>query len=89
MNSPVPEDKLEQIKQALFQGRKIEAIKLFRQFTGSGLAEAKSAVDKLEEELRATAPDKFTASPERKGCLGVVVVVCLLAAIFIVWKLRF
>lgn len=39
---------------ALRQGRKIEAIKHYRQATGAGLAEAK---DMIEEALRRGAPD--------------------------------
>jgi hypothetical protein len=45
MNAPVPEDTLAAIEAALRQGRKIDAIKLYRQCTGAGLAEAKAAVE--------------------------------------------
>lgn len=34
----------------LRSGHKIEAIKLYRQYTGQGLAEAKTAVERLEKE---------------------------------------
>ena len=37
-----------EVKELLRQGNKIEAIKHFRQITGTGLAEAKSAVEALE-----------------------------------------
>ena len=37
----------EQVERALAAGRKIEAIKLYREFTGLGLAEAKDAVDRM------------------------------------------
>lgn len=36
------------VMEALAQGRKIEAIRLYRQGTGAGLAEAKRAVDSLD-----------------------------------------
>jgi ribosomal protein L7/L12 len=39
----------ERVRSLLDQGRKIEAIKVFREATGSGLAEAKEAVDSLEK----------------------------------------
>jgi ribosomal protein L7/L12 len=39
----------EQIRVLLGQGRKIEAIKVFREATGAGLAEAKEAVEALEK----------------------------------------
>jgi large subunit ribosomal protein L7/L12 len=47
------------------QGRKIEAIKLYREKTGVGLKEAKDAVE-------AIATRRGIASPSRSGCLGVV-----------------
>jgi ribosomal protein L7/L12 len=50
---------LAQIKEALFQRRKIEAIRLYREATGAPLAEAKAGVEQLEASLRAAEPDKF------------------------------
>jgi len=44
----LPLDRLAEIKQALSEGKKIEAIKLFREATGLGLKEAKDAVEALE-----------------------------------------
>jgi hypothetical protein len=38
-----------QIRDALKRGNKIEAIKLYRELTGTGLAEAKDAIDKAEQ----------------------------------------
>ena len=63
MNALIPEESLARIREALFRGRKIEAIRLHRECTGTGLAEAKAAVDRLEAELRAAEPDKF-AGPD-------------------------
>lgn len=83
MNPPEPSDPLQAVKAALFAGRKIEAIKLFREQSGLGLAEAKEAIDKLENELRARSPDKFTAS--RSGCLGVVVACAASMVLLGVW----
>ena len=76
MDRPIPADELTAIREALFQGQKIQAIKLYRKGTGSGLADAKAAVEKLEAELRAASPEKFTTPPPGKGCSGVVVVIC-------------
>lgn len=42
---------LDDVGAALSQGNKIEAIKLYREKTGVGLAEAKAAVDDLERKL--------------------------------------
>ena len=37
-----------QIQEALRRGNKIEAIKMYREMTGVGLAEAKQAIDRLD-----------------------------------------
>ena len=72
------------VKEALFRGHKIEAIKLYREGVADcGLAEAKTAVEKMETELRSTAPEKFTAPVSGGGCLKVVTVVCLAIGIVI------
>jgi hypothetical protein len=70
------QDKLAPIKEAIFSGQKIAAIKLYREATDAGLAEAKDAVEKIEAELRAASPEKFKAAPAGKGCLGVLVMIC-------------
>ncbi len=41
-----------QIQDALRRGNKIEAIKLYREMTGVGLAEAKSAMDRAEQFIK-------------------------------------
>jgi ribosomal protein L7/L12 len=41
-----------QILAALRSGNKIEAIKIYRELTGVGLAEAKDAIDKAERFIR-------------------------------------
>jgi hypothetical protein len=68
------------IETAIFAGRKIEAIKLHRQATGSGLAEAKRAVEDLEVDLRRGAPENFIAGATPQGCAGVLVCAGLTAA---------
>jgi hypothetical protein len=85
MDIPIPEDKLTAIREALFQGQKIQAIKLYRKCTGSGLAEAKAAVEKLETELRAASPENFTTPAPGKGCSGVLVGVCAVVVAVILW----
>ncbi len=40
-----------QIQEALRRGDKIEAIKIYRQLTNAGLAEAKQAVDGIESRM--------------------------------------
>ena len=75
-------EQVEAIKQALFQGRKIEAIKLYRESTGKGLADVKEEVEKLEKQLREVSPEKFTA-PESKGCLGLLLGLACLGSIVV------
>jgi len=41
-----------QIQDALRRGNKIEAIKLYRELTGVGLAEAKEAIDRAEKFMK-------------------------------------
>ncbi|MEO7678349.1 MAG: hypothetical protein ABIV39_16450 [Verrucomicrobiota bacterium] len=62
METSIPENTLEGIKAALFRGEKIKAVKLYRENTNVGLAEAKAAVEKLEDELRGATPEKFAVS---------------------------
>jgi ribosomal protein L7/L12 len=41
-----------QVQDALRRGNKIEAIKIYRELTGVGLAEAKQAVDRAEQFIK-------------------------------------
>src|SRR5689334_18576172 len=59
MDSPIPDGVLAQIAVALSAGRKIEAIKLYRDATGKGLVEAKKAVEAMETNLRGSVPGSF------------------------------
>ena len=45
LNVSVPEDDMDEIRALVSSGRKILAIKLYRERTGAGLMEAKEAVD--------------------------------------------
>jgi len=78
------------IENAIYAGRKIEAIKLYREaVAGSGLADAKKWVEDREVELRAQHPERFTASSRKTGCIGVLTGLTLvLAAISFVLVLR-
>ena len=77
----LPEDKRQAILEAIYDARKIEAIKLVRDATGCGLKEAKDFVEKLADELYAKEPQKFAAAPSRKsGCVGSMMVVAVILA---------
>jgi ribosomal protein L7/L12 len=84
MNTPIPEETALQIREALFRGNKIEAIKIYRKISGTGLAEAKASVETLEQELRVLSPEKFTKSAAGKGCLAMILGSAVVTAI--VWS---
>jgi ribosomal protein L7/L12 len=71
------------VRQALLAGKKIEAIKIYRQQMRVGLAEAKAAVDAMEGELRRASPEVFGSS-QRTGCFGVLMG-CVFAGLAL-WK---
>jgi hypothetical protein len=79
--SAVPADPDEQIKDDIFNGRKIDAIKKYRALTREGLKESKDFIEALEIELRATSPEKFTVPPGGKGCGAAVMCAVLIALI--------
>lgn len=63
--------RMNEVTEHLFAGRKIQAIKVYREWKGTGLAEAKTEVEAIEARLRSEIPERFTASPG-KGCAGVL-----------------
>jgi len=77
-NSPTDEQ-WKQIKDVLATGNKIEAIKLYREFTNCQLFDAKQAIDKLYEELRAADPEKY---PQAQGCMRMIVLAAALIYLF-------
>ena len=81
MTDPTPEEHARKVRDALFAGNKILAIKFYREPTGVGLKEAKDAVEKLEAELRVTSPGQFTKPPASGGC-AVVALILLLLGVF-------
>ncbi|MEO1128910.1 MAG: hypothetical protein AAFX05_04280 [Planctomycetota bacterium] len=69
MPNDLTPEQWEQVEAEIFAGRKIGAIKLFRELTGSDLRSAKEAVDAHERFLRTERPESFTASA-KSGCAG-------------------
>jgi len=80
-----PGESLAEVEDALFQGKKIQAIKLYRKATDAGLAEAKMAVERIERELRFKSPNKFLSDSPDEGCLGVVVLFCIIVVAAVLW----
>jgi hypothetical protein len=85
MSAPTPDETAAALADLIFRGRKIEAIKLYRESTRVGLKEAKDAIDALEVSLRQSAPEKFTAAPRGRGCFGAAAVFCLCGAAVVWW----
>ena len=69
-DSELTDDVRQQILNALIAGRKIEAIKLYREATGKGLKDAKDFIDRLVEELAERHPELL--ENRRSGCLPVI-----------------
>lgn len=65
---PAESDLQQEIVSLLERGRKIEAIKLHRERMGTGLKEAKDAVE-------AIAAERHIIAPSGSGCLGVMLVI--------------
>jgi ribosomal protein L7/L12 len=86
-NDPLrlPEDKVEAIREALFRGNKIQAIKHYREATRLGLAESKAFIDALELRLRQEEPDQFAAAAKKAGCVGVIAFAALLTTAIRWW----
>ncbi len=69
-----------EIMDHIFAGRKIEAIKRYREATGSDLKEAKEYLDDLTDQLRQTHPERFGKADGRSGCGGQAAAFLALAA---------
>jgi ribosomal L7/L12-like protein len=65
---------------AVDAGHKIEAIKILREETGLGLAEAKGVIDRLARS-RNGEPVEATRMPEEGGAGGMIKLVVLIAVI--------
>lgn len=83
--APAPEaGTLSLVADLLFAGRKIDAIKHYREQVkpGAGLKESKEAVEQLEAGLRAQHPEKFTAKA-KSGCAMVLAVLTVLLVVMV------
>jgi len=92
MSSEGPDNTKAEIIEAVFAGRKIEAIKLYREATGANLSQAKAFIEELTDDLREKSPERFKplSSGSSAGCgssalifLAVIGVVTLFATTFI------
>ena len=70
---------------AVDAGRKIEAIKILREETGLGLAEAKGVVDQLAREREGAAGAAHAPMQEVGGAGSMIKMVVLIAVILVVY----
>ena len=80
-NPFIPENKRRELQDLLSQGHKIEAIKTYREVTGLGLKESKDVVEAMDTsgpatEGRLPRPHSDPFEEKKKGCLGVVAMLC-------------
>lgn len=80
MGHDLNDQQWEEIETHLYAGQKIAAIKLFREHTGSSLAQSKELVEQHESGLRSQFPERFTKS-SGKGCVAVLVMIVVALAI--------
>lgn len=70
----MPEEQAQEMTNAIFAGQKIEAIKIYKEATGTGLKESKEFVEDLERQLREECPEKFSSVAAKTGCGAVVLI---------------
>ena len=61
MSPPLDEPWVPSVRAAIYEGRKIHAIKLYREASGTGLADARRVVEQWESDLRQEQPTRFAA----------------------------
>jgi Ribosomal protein L7/L12 C-terminal domain len=81
--SQLPDEAVVRISDALYAGRKIEAIRLYRQATKLGLKESKDFIEALEVRLRQESPEKFTAPPGQAGCVRAAAILFVIASVLV------
>jgi hypothetical protein len=79
-------EQMQQVTDAIAAGKIIEAIKLYRQFSGAGLKDSKDFIEGLAVELHEKDPQIYPALPTGKGCLGVFGIMVLSAVSWLLIK---
>jgi hypothetical protein len=81
MDTKLPSDALQKISEELFRGQKIGAVVIYRDTMNVSLADAKAAVERIEDELRAQAPEKFDSPPAKdSGGMGCAILLTAVVA---------
>lgn len=91
MATELTPEQREAFAQALYAGRKIEAIKQLRELSGLSLKEAKEIIDRIESDLRARHPERFIdPRTKSKSCLLLLILFfpVLVLIWFFIWRQR-
>jgi hypothetical protein len=86
-------DKMSEVRECIKAGNKIAAIKIYREITGLGLAEAKAAVEAMQLDPNAPIPptpsNLPTNAPQKSGCsISMIALLAGLVCAAAVWWLR-
>jgi len=74
----------EAFAEALYAGRKIDAIKQLRELSGLGLKESKEIIERLEAELRAAHPERFI-DPRTKSKSCLLLLILFFPVLVLIW----
>lgn len=88
MSNDTPDQSLiDRVTDALSQGRKIEAIKLYRDATGKDLRDSKQFIDALIPQLIDKDPERFQHLTQRSGCAAAMLLSATLTlTVFALWR---
>jgi len=75
LNDHLNREQIERIEEELNAENKIEAIKIFRDFTGQGLKESKDSIEGHIKDLIERDPEKYShlLSQGRSGCFAILI----------------
>ena len=88
MDDQPTQEEIEAIGDALAAGRKIEAIKIYRDATGKGLKEAKEFIEALIPKLQEHDPEKYAKLAKSGGCTSMLLLGVTLGCVSIIWILK-
>lgn len=88
MSENLNPEQMQKIEEALAAGQKIDAIAVYREATGLGLAESKDAIEALQAKLKEQNPGKFASVPAvtKSGC-GSIMTLGVAALVLVTWVL--
>jgi len=73
MSQDIEKTVQDEITSLIYEGKKIQAIKVYRNATFKGLKESKDYVDQLSMELYEKYPERFTEKPSKSAGCGTAI----------------